>query len=33
MSNPPTYTYCYTDPDLIFGGSSCVAESVGRARR
>src|SRR5262245_46673758 len=24
QNNPPTYTYCYTDPDFLFGGSFCV---------
>jgi hypothetical protein len=27
-NDPPTYTYCYTDPHGWFGGSFCVAEAM-----
>jgi hypothetical protein len=29
-NNPPTYTYCYQDPNGWFGGSFCVAENAAR---
>jgi hypothetical protein len=28
--DPPTYTYCYQDPNNYFGGSFCLPENAAR---